>query len=660
MFKIDSDGHLANEFTEGNPSLGQPATVVSAEWLNKTVQRELCNVVTSSGLALDKNDDGQLLKALSATKMLGAFGLGIFPATTTIANDSIVIKKQDGSNLSATNKGVVAIQKTTGEIAIYDVTANVTIQLTGAHFGFGTFGDVQAIGLAVIAINDNNNDVKFGVTLNHAKQNILNTNCFTAAASVVTNLHVLVNSAITAGTWVGQKIAEFQATFDDTGGAAEDLWAVQTGAGSVSLNQNKFATIGANDGWIAINKAQRIYLDGGKNSYITNWGMIHQYDFDSSTGVVYENYQNSASPAVNDSIFDLYAYGNDSDLNKTQYGRFGCRITDPTSAAENSKWVMSATQNGSTTQVFQAGSTATENYIIIPSASKFYLDGGSDTYISETSSNVISLFSSGLPRLRTSTNVSVLAENSLSNGTALTSYCDHASFASYSMTATTARASNAAFNLFGAYTADGADLEFKLSGIGNGTCDGAWTGGGADYAEYFESNTGLALEIGKPVLIDSGKVRIATTGETPIGVVRPKGMAKTSVCIGNDAELKWQGKYLKDEFGQYELENYDVYSWIETITNLDESTTEIEKSYNADNIPNGVIVPEIKTVTVQQRKKLNPAYDPEQTYIPRRERPEWNLIGLLGQVPIKKGEVVNPSWILMDSTGTLADIYFIK
>ncbi|XHE57044.1 hypothetical protein L0Z66_19950 (plasmid) [Phaeobacter sp. BS34] len=31
---------------------------------------------------------------------------------------------------------------------------------------------------------------------------------------------------------------------------------------------------------------------------------------------------------------------------------------------------------------------------------------------------------------------------------------------------------------------------FRLSQTGNGYCDGAWTGGGADYAEFFEWEDG--------------------------------------------------------------------------------------------------------------------------------------------------------------------------
>ena len=49
------------------------------------------------------------------------------------------------------------------------------------------------------------------------------------------------------------------------------------------------------------------------------------------------------------------------------------------------------------------------------------------------------------------------------------------------------RAANSGYNLCRMRSGDGADVEFQFSGDGNGTCDGSWTGGGADYAEYFET-----------------------------------------------------------------------------------------------------------------------------------------------------------------------------
>lgn len=50
-------------FTEGNPQIGTPATVLTASWLN-TVQEELCNLLERNGVQLDGGDSSQLFKLL--------------------------------------------------------------------------------------------------------------------------------------------------------------------------------------------------------------------------------------------------------------------------------------------------------------------------------------------------------------------------------------------------------------------------------------------------------------------------------------------------------------------------------------------------------------------------------------------------------------------
>lgn len=53
------DGH----FTEGNPALGQPATVVTADWLNAS-QDEQENLIVAAGLTPDVGDNAQLAAAV--------------------------------------------------------------------------------------------------------------------------------------------------------------------------------------------------------------------------------------------------------------------------------------------------------------------------------------------------------------------------------------------------------------------------------------------------------------------------------------------------------------------------------------------------------------------------------------------------------------------
>ena len=56
MHRIDGPGATAeNQFTEGNPGTGTPATVVTDDWLT-AVQEEIAGVVEASGAALAKGD----------------------------------------------------------------------------------------------------------------------------------------------------------------------------------------------------------------------------------------------------------------------------------------------------------------------------------------------------------------------------------------------------------------------------------------------------------------------------------------------------------------------------------------------------------------------------------------------------------------------------
>lgn len=82
MHRIDTDGATGgNLFTEGNPSLSIPATVVGATWLNDTVQEELVNVVLAAGITLSKPSNTQLLEAIQTLISTGGASLTSFQQT---------------------------------------------------------------------------------------------------------------------------------------------------------------------------------------------------------------------------------------------------------------------------------------------------------------------------------------------------------------------------------------------------------------------------------------------------------------------------------------------------------------------------------------------------------------------------------------------------
>ncbi len=150
--------------------------------------------------------------------------------------------------------------------------------------------------------------------------------------------------------------------------------------------------------------------------------------------------------------------------------------------------------------------------------------------------------------------------------------------------------------------------------------------GAADYAEWFETVDGQPLAPGLSVVLVAGKVRPATEADCPgdiIGVTRP-GDTRLAL-IGNAAEAHWAGLYLTDAFG--------APIWTEAV--------------GADG-------------TVSRTQALNPAYDPDRPYLPRSQRPDWVLVGLLGQVPVQSGQPLGDRWRVMRRASAAVDLVYIR
>jgi hypothetical protein len=184
------------------------------------------------------------------------------------------------------------------------------------------------------------------------------------------------------------------------------------------------------------------------------------------------------------------------------------------------------------------------------------------------------------------------------------------------------------------------DAEFIVYGNGNVTADGSYTSP-ADYAEMFEwedGNPDGEDRVGYSVILSSGnKIRKSESTDSPdllIGVIS----GRPAVCA-DTAWNRWADKYLKDDFNRYLMEEYEVWKW------TDDDGKEI--SYDFDKVPEGVIVPENKTVIVQERYVLNPNYDPSVVYTPRMERKEWSPVGMVGKLSLLSGQLTGPRWIKM-------------
>jgi hypothetical protein len=229
----------------------------------------------------------------------------------------------------------------------------------------------------------------------------------------------------------------------------------------------------------------------------------------------------------------------------------------------------------------------------------------------------------------------------------------------------TVRAQTSAFNFAVFRSNDGVDTEFKIRGDGNAYADNAWQGGGADYAEYFEwsdGNTDSEDRRGYTVVLDGNQIRKSTSDDAQssiLGVV-----SATPAMVGDSGQLGWQGKYERDEWGSYILEEYTQTEW----TVYDEERKEKLHSYQTDKIPSDVTVPSDALVTSTEadgstklmRRKESSSYDASATYIPREDRKEWDTIGLVGKLRIRVGQTVGDRWIKMREISDTVHEYLVR
>lgn len=135
---------------------------------------------------------------------------------------------------------------------------------------------------------------------------------------------------------------------------------------------------------------------------------------------------------------------------------------------------------------------------------------------------------------------------------------------------------------------------------GNLNLAGKLTQNNADIAELFESQSGQSIELGTIVTLDGDKIRKAQPNDEPIGVI-----SGTAALVANDKTYHHKDRYLQNEYGmtltkrvQREFEDVDgnpVFEW-------------------------------------RDEPIENPNYNEDLPYVSRSERPEWNTVGLIGQI----------------------------
>ena len=155
---------------------------------------------------------------------------------------------------------------------------------------------------------------------------------------------------------------------------------------------------------------------------------------------------------------------------------------------------------------------------------------------------------------------------------------------------------------------------YTLDWQGNGTFSGTVSSStGADYAEYFEwkdGNPNNEDRVGYIVTLDGDKIVKANTGDDILGIC-----SGTAMVLGDSAEWNWSKRYLTDDFGRIIYEDYDI---------------EHEEIKDDD----GNIIREAWTEHIHAPKQ-NPNYDISQPYIRRSDRPEWQIVGMMGKLYVR-------------------------
>ncbi|MES0488428.1 MAG: peptidase G2 autoproteolytic cleavage domain-containing protein [Leptospirales bacterium] len=241
---------------------------------------------------------------------------------------------------------------------------------------------------------------------------------------------------------------------------------------------------------------------------------------------------------------------------------------------------------------------------------------------------------------------------------------------------------------------------------------------GADFAEYFKSTDGSSIDVGLSVVLEKDKIRKAKKEEVPVGIISNK-----PVVLGG-SHMEWPGKILQDPFGNEILEEYkeeimaqktekvkrerqkvktktieeDVIETVEKTIKGKKVMVEVTKKEKReidepqfkeveiyDEKTKEIIrteqVPIMETFEVEElvydenggpvmvgtgkfekktRPKLNPKYDPKREYVPRDQRPEWNVVGLVGQIPLRKGQPTAPGWVKMKDLDKDVELWLVK
>ena len=132
--------------------------------------------------------------------------------------ETIRFQGANGQTLSELNPAYVCMRSAVnpGQMKIFKLTQGAEINMNGLDWGYNGKGDVTNIVIRMLLLNENDQNIRFGLALQGGRTEISNSNCFSVAASVTAPEHILVNTSLASGNWPVMEIGWGLASFTDS------------------------------------------------------------------------------------------------------------------------------------------------------------------------------------------------------------------------------------------------------------------------------------------------------------------------------------------------------------------------------------------------------------------------------------------------------------
>lgn len=171
----------------------------------------------------------------------------------------------------------------------------------------------------------------------------------------------------------------------------------------------------------------------------------------------------------------------------------------------------------------------------------------------------------------------------------------------------------------------------------------AYNSSGADYAEFIyiwvDGNPDNEDRVGCFVTFSDKKIRKAEPGDYILGVI-----SGAPSVVGNGDE-DWLGRYERDDFNRPIME--DVPEMTKQLD--DEGNVALDENQRPVMIETGKMLPKAKMKQVAD-------YDPSRPYVERKDRPEWDYVGMLGVIHTRDDGTCQPGQFCKCGNGGIATL----